>query len=177
MKPTTKHYKTGAYWVLLTLLLALPGLSSALESDKDQPIYIESDSVDFDDEKGVAVYKGNVELTQGSIRVTASSITVTQSKDKDSDHILAAGNPVTYKQESDGDKGTIRAQMKRMEYDSNSEILHMIGDAVLSQGKDTFKSDRINYDRTKAMIKAGASAKGKQRVRVTIQSNKKKKNK
>ncbi|MES9961346.1 MAG: lipopolysaccharide transport periplasmic protein LptA [Sedimenticola sp.] len=177
MKPTNKHPKTGAGWLVLALLLMLPGLGLALESDKDQPIYIESDSVDFDDDKGVAIYKGNVELTQGSIRVTASSITVTQSDDKESDHLLAVGNPVTYKQETEGDKGTIRARMKRLEYDSNSEILHMVGDAVLSQGKDTFKSDRINYDRTKAVIKAGASAKGKQRVRVTIQSRNKKEKK
>ncbi|MES9846139.1 MAG: lipopolysaccharide transport periplasmic protein LptA [Candidatus Sedimenticola sp. PURPLELP] len=174
MKPKNNHYQSGARWLLLSLMLALPGLGFALESDKDQPIYIESDSVDFDDDKGIAVYKGSVELTQGSIRVTADKITVTQSKDKESDRILATGKPVTYKQDTDGGKGAIRARMKRMEYDSNSEILHMIGDAVLSQGKDTFKSDRINYDRAKAVVKAGASAKGKQRVRVTIQSNKKK---
>ncbi|OQX44175.1 MAG: lipopolysaccharide transport periplasmic protein LptA, partial [Candidatus Sedimenticola endophacoides] len=54
----------------------------------------------------------------------------------------------------------------------DSEILYLIGDAVLSQGKDSFKSDRITYDRVKAVVKAGASAKGKQRVRATISSGK-----
>lgn len=44
----------------------------------------------------------------------------------------------------------------------------MTGDAVLNQGKDTFKSDKIIYDRARAVVKAGASAKGKERVKVTI---------
>ena len=48
----------------------------------------------------------------------------------------------------------------------------MIGDSVLFQGKDSFKSDRITYDRTKSLVRAGASAKGKQRVRISIESQK-----
>jgi lipopolysaccharide export system protein LptA len=56
-------------------------------------------------------------------------------------------------------------------------MLYLIGNAVLTQGKDTFKSDRIAYDRKKSLIKGGTSAKGKQRVRVTIKSKKKKEDK
>jgi lipopolysaccharide transport protein LptA len=60
-----------------------------------------------------------------------------------------------------------------MEYDVDSDMLYLIGNAVLNQDKDTFKSDRIAYDRKKSMIKGGTSAKGKHRVRVTIKSKKK----
>ena len=45
----------------------------------------------------------------------------------------------------------------------------MTDNAELSQGSDRFSSDRIVYDRVKAKLKAGAAAKGSERVRVTIQ--------
>lgn len=153
---------------LLPAILLLPlGPVQALESDKDQPISIEADSVDLDDRKGQSVYKGNVELSQGSIRIKADSITVSQRQGK-SDHILATGRPVSFQQQSDGNKGMITGKARRVEYDANSDILYLIDAASLTQGKDSFKSDRITYDRAKAKVMAGASAEGKKRVKVTI---------
>lgn len=163
MKGNCKAYRRLA----IALLLSLPSLASALQTDKDQATYIEADSVDIDDRKGISIYKGHVELTQGSIRLNAAKIVVTQ-KQSSSDHIVATGKPVTFQQKTDGNKGMVKGRSSKVEYSVDSEIIHMIGKAVLTQGRDTFKSDRITYDRAKAIVKAGASAKGKQRVRVTI---------
>ncbi len=156
----------------LLLLFLLPLTASALESDKNKPIYIEADSVEIDNGKGVSVYQGNVDVTQGSIHFTADKVVVTRNEGK-SDHIRATGNPVTFKQELEGKKEPVRGRSRAVEYDTDSEMLHMIGDSVLYQGKDSFKSDRITYDRTKSLVRAGASAKGKQRVRISIESPKK----
>ena len=46
----------------------------------------------------------------------------------------------------------------------------MIGNAVLFQGKDSFRSDRITYDRKSGILKGGTSAQGKRRVQVTIEA-------
>ncbi|WP_428608117.1 lipopolysaccharide transport periplasmic protein LptA [Sedimenticola sp.] len=167
MKSIPKPHHTGRRWFALALMLILPGLTSALQSDKDQPIYIEADGVDIDDRSGISTYKGNVVLTQGSIILKADKVTVTQRKEQN-DQIEAVGNPVTFQQDTEGDKGTIKGRAKKAEYFANSEIINMTGDAVLTQGKDTFKSDRIIYDRARAVVKAGTSAKGKERVKVTI---------
>lgn len=167
MKSIPKALHAGQRWLALALLLILPGLTAALESDQDQPIYIEADGVDIDDRSGISTYKGNVELTQGSIVIKADRVTVTQRQDQN-DEIEAVGNPVTFRQETEGDKGPVKGRSKKAEYSANSEIINMTGDAVLTQGQDTFKSDRIIYDRARAVVKAGASAQGKERVRVTI---------
>jgi lipopolysaccharide export system protein LptA len=90
-----------------------------------------------------------------------------------SDHIRATGNPVTFKQDQEGEKEPVRGRSQAVEYDTDSEMIQMIGDSVLYQGKDSFKSDRITYDRIKSQVRAGASAKGKQRVRITIESKQK----
>lgn len=168
MKSNLKPDHTGHVWPAIALLLLLfPGIAPALQSDKDQPIYIEADAVDIDDRNGTSIYKGNVVLTQGSIVMTADKVTVTQRQEQ-TDQIEAVGRPVTFQQDTDDGKGTIKGRAKKTEYSANGETLYMIGDAVLIQGKDTFKSDRIVYDRARAIVKAGASAKGKERVRVTI---------
>ena len=157
--------------IALLLLLLSPLAASALESDKKQPIYIEADNVEIDDGKGVSVFQGNVDVTQGSVHFTADKVVVTRTEGK-ADHIRATGNPVTFKQDQEGGKEPIRGRSRAIEYDTDSEMVHMIGDSVLYQGKDSFKSDRISYDRTKSLVRAGASAKGKQRVRISIESKK-----
>ena len=169
--------RAAVYVMLLSLLLMVPWPSAALESDKDQPILVEADGADINDRTGISVYTGNVIVTQGSIRINADKITITQQDDK-SDHILAEGKPVRFQQQPDDKKELIKGQALRTEYYMDSEMLYMVGDAVLSQGKDSFRSDRITYNRVKAQVKAGSSAKGKQRVRISIQPrNKEKKSK
>ncbi|MES9897521.1 MAG: lipopolysaccharide transport periplasmic protein LptA [Sedimenticola sp.] len=159
-------------WLAISLLPAMPSLAQALQSDKNQPTQIEADSVEIDDGKGISIYKGNVVMTQGSIQFKADKVVVTQREEK-ADQITATGTPVQFQQEMDNNEGMVKGRSKRIEYEADSEILYMINDAVLTQNKDTFTSDRITYDRAKAVVKAGASAKGKERVRVTIGGAKK----
>jgi lipopolysaccharide export system protein LptA len=59
-----------------------------------------------------------------------------------------------------------------MEYDTNKDEITLIDNAVLFQGEDTFRSDRIVYDRANGLVKAGASAQGKERVKITITPSK-----
>jgi lipopolysaccharide export system protein LptA len=154
---------------LLLLLASLPTLAPALESDKDQPVYIEADSVELDDRSGISTYSGNVELNQGTIRMTADRVVITQ-RDGDTDHVEAEGNPVTFQQKTSEKKGLFKARAKRDEYDLNSETIYLIEEAVVTQDGDVFKNDRITYNRSSEVVRAGASEQGKQRVRITIQS-------
>ncbi len=168
MRSTNKILKA----LLATLLLACsPLVAMALESDVSKPIEVEADSVEIDEGSGKSIYKGNVVLIQGSIRIDADKVTVIQHETK-SDQIKAVGRPVRITQKSQNGKKPVKGRSSRMEYDVDSDMLYLIGNAVLTQDKDTFKSDRIAYDRKKSMIKGGTSAKGKQRVRVTIKSKK-----
>jgi len=157
---------------LLSISLLLITISSnlhALPGDKDKPIELAADSVDVDEAMGISTYKGDVDLRQGSMRLQASKITVKQAGKKPN-QITAFGSPVKFEQKSE--KGQIKARAKRIEYAVNSETLQLIGDASLSQAGDTIKSDRITYDRVNHKMKAGAAAKGKQRVKITIQAPK-----
>lgn len=140
---------------------------AALESDRDQPIELAADSVDIDEGKGLSTYKGDVDLRQGTMRLRADIVTVYRSGRKTS-KIVAEGRPVKFQQQSK--KGPVKGEARRVEYEVDSENLLMAGDAVLIQGKDSMRSDRIVYDRVRAVVKAGAAAKGRQRVRISIEA-------
>ncbi len=142
--------------VFLSLVLA-PAWSLAASKNEDLPIRIEADSADIDDRQGVSVYRGNVEIRQGTSVLTADRVTV-QHPGKKAQKIIAVGKPVRYRQPQEGDKPDIRAEALQAEYYTTSEELVMMGDAVLFQGKDSFRSDRITYDRKSGMLNGVTSA-------------------
>lgn len=157
-------YRANALLALLLIALAAPAV--ALESDREQAIELAADSVDIDEGKGVSVYRGDVDLRQGSIRLRADVVTVHQDKRRPS-RIVAQGRPVRFQQQSA--KGLVKGEARQVEYEVASENLVLSGDAVLVQGNDRMRSDRIVYDRVRSVVKAGAAAKGKQRVQISIQ--------
>jgi lipopolysaccharide export system protein LptA len=143
------------------------GAARALESDKDQPIDLEADSVELDEGKELSVYSGNVVLKQGTLQVRADKVTVKHQGTKPV-RVEAEGRPVRFQQLPDKATEPVRGEALTTVYEVNSSELVLKGNAVLSQGRDTFRSDRIVYDRVKAVIKGGAAAKGKERVRITV---------
>jgi lipopolysaccharide export system protein LptA len=157
---------------LLAVLLATAGLFLApavlpLPSDRDQPIEVEADSAELDEGAGKSVYQGNVIVRQGTIRLEADRVTVLHRGRRPS-KVIAIGNPVKFRQRPGGEDKEIRGSADRTEYQIDSEELLLIGNAFLAQGDDSFRSDRIVYDRVAERIKAGAAARGKERVKMTI---------
>ncbi len=152
-------------WFLLFALL--PSLAWGLTSDQEQPIYMEADSVDIDEESGISIYVGNVEVTQGTMHLTADKVTVYR-VEKRTERIVATGNPVKYRQQMDNSTDEVKGRALTMEYFITDERLYLIDEAELTQGLDNFSSDRITYFRNRSQVKAGASAQGKARVRSVI---------
>lgn len=151
----------------LLLVLSAPA-ALALSTDKDQPIDIAADSVDIDEGRGTSTYTGNVEVNQGTIRLNADKVVV-EHKPGQPRIVNATGKPARFRQLPDNSKVYVTGTAQQLRYRLDSEELVLTGDAQLTQGKDKFHSDRIVYDRSRAVVKAGAAAQGKERVRVTIQ--------
>ena len=66
--------------LLLTSCITSATSSFALPDDSQKVIDIEADSAFIDNEKGNAIYIGNVKVTQGSILISANKLTITSSK-------------------------------------------------------------------------------------------------
>lgn len=154
--------------ILLALLLALSPLALALSTDREQPVEIEADSVDINEAEGISRYQGEVVIRQGSLYLTADQVTV-HHQGRAPARMVAEGTPVRFRQQPDDQALPVQGEARRAEYTIDSEELLLTGDAELAQGEDRFRSDRIVYDRVRAVVKAGRAAQGAERVRITIQ--------
>lgn len=146
----------------------------ALKSDSKQPINLEADSADIDDAKKTSVFTGSVVMTQGSIRITGDYLKIVQKAGKSGgDSYWVRGNPAHFQQEVEGKPGEfVRGHASQIQYYSDSEFLHLIDNAHITQEGDTVNTDQITYDKLRSLIKGGAAAKGKERVRMVIQPKK-----
>ena len=167
-----------ALFTLIAILL-FPFQASALSTDSDQPMNIDADRVDIDDEKGTNIFRGHVKITRGSIRISGDKVTVYRDKEKNLDKIHIVGKRAHFQQTPDNKKVPVIAEAEELFYDSIKEILIMRRNGEIVQGGDTFTGDHIIYDskRDKITAKQTKSSTGTKsgngRVHITIQPKKK----
>ena len=165
---------------LLALFFALITSSAfALSTDKQQDIEIEADVAEMDDIKGITSYRGNVVMTQGSIRMTGHTMTV-HFTGNDIELVIMQGNPATYRQLPDDSEIYDQAQALQMEYHALKNLAILIDEAVVTQKDLRFSGNRIEYNTVLSQIKIKSSGqtdksrtsidkKGKDdRVKITI---------
>jgi lipopolysaccharide export system protein LptA len=158
--------------LILLALAVLPGTSTALSADKNEPMLIEADSAELDDKKGISIYKGNVKVTQGTLVLTGATMTVHNDGDA-INKVIVTGSPATYKPRPDGKQDDDHAKAQLMEYYKSPETGIRTTEAVIEQGGDVLRSDRIVYDISNDQVTAGGGKPG-QRVRITLQPKSKK---
>ena len=85
--------------ILLSLGAALGSASAwSLPNDQQQPIRIQADDAQLDDKNGIATYKGDVIITQGSMKVTGNTVTITRTPTGDIDVVTSVGNLAYFEQ-------------------------------------------------------------------------------
>ncbi len=128
---------------LLAGLLALPAFAE--KADRDKPVNLEADTVTLDDIKKLSTYDGNVVLSQGTILLRADRVLVTQNE-AGLDKVVASGHPVAFRQKLDGRDEYIEGFADRIEYNSGSSQLELIGQARLRRGTDELRGAQISYN-------------------------------
>ncbi len=134
-----------------TLLSALLGAAlltppaHAEKADRDKPVNLEADTVTLDDIRKTSVYQGNVILSQGTLMLRADHVQVTQNAEG-LDKVSATGRPVAFRQKLDGREEFIEGFADRIEFDSVSSQLELIGQARLRRGTDELRGAQISYN-------------------------------
>jgi lipopolysaccharide export system protein LptA len=154
-------------WMLfLACLIAIP--ARAEKADRDRPVQIEADSVRFDDLKKVAIYEGNVMLSQGTFLLLAERIEVWQD-DKGFSGGHAVGKPVRFRQKLEGKNEFAEGYADRVEHDAEKETMKMIGNARLKQADDDLRGNLIVYNTRTEVYEASGIGGASGRVRAIIQ--------
>lgn len=137
----SKHLLFALLWALVWVQPA-----HAEKGDRDKPVNLEADSVTLDDIKKVSVYEGNVVLSQGTMMLRADRVQVNQNDQGDLGGLQATGRPVAFRQKLDGSEEYIEGFAERIEYNSVTSQLELIGQAQLRRGQDELRGGRISYN-------------------------------
>lgn len=166
-----------AGWILL-LYSATPVIY-ALSTDKDQPMTVEADSVEIDDKRGITVYRGGIDVKQGSMHVTGSTLVI-ERVDGKVKTITVVGKPARYSQRPDNKKEDVVATASKLQVYPKRNLIRLERNAKIVQEGNTFTGNIIEYDNKKNIIKAkgnigetdtGSQSKG--RIRMIIKPDKK----
>ncbi|RLA26220.1 MAG: lipopolysaccharide transport periplasmic protein LptA [Gammaproteobacteria bacterium] len=161
--------------IIKSVLFVLIGINSiyspminALEDDANQPVTIESNSGFYDDKKGVSIYTGEVIIIQGSLRMDADKVVV-HMQNREIQKLVATGKPVKFKQTPEEGQEDVHGRALTAEYYPETKLLIMLKEAVVWQGENSTASERIEYDRISAVVKAGEIGSANKRVHVILQ--------
>lgn len=145
----------------------------ALESDPDQPVYIDSDNAVYDEKAETSTYTGHVVATQGSIRIDAEKLVVFM-KNGDIAKLVATGKPSKFEQLPAVGKDKMYGEGLVNEFYPDKNLLVFMKNASVWQGDAKQSSDYIEYDTKNSLLKAGESSSGGKRVHSVIKPKAKK---
>lgn len=147
-------------------LAAGAGSANALPEDADQPIHIRADSAEVDQQAEQVVYRGSVQVNQGTLLVTADEMTIEYEEQKVV-RIIATGAPAHYRQQLESDDDLVKADASTIVYHTKDERIDLRGNASLEQQGNTLTGDLIHYDIVAG--KVDASANGNEPVKMVLQ--------
>jgi lipopolysaccharide export system protein LptA len=125
------------------LLQATP--TGAEKADREKPVNLEADRVTVDDAKQIAVFEGNVVLTQGTLQIRGDRMEVRQDKEGFR-HGTTWGNLAYFRQKRDNYDEYIEGWAERIEYDGRAEKMQMFTRAMMKRGDDEVRGNYISYD-------------------------------
>lgn len=148
------------------LMILYSSLAVSIDSDKDKPIFLESDSAKWDENSQKSTYRGNVVVTQGTMLLTGDLLVVT-SKNNEINNMVITGKKSTYKQKTQSGK-IVNGEAYEIQYFVENSKIIFLNNAVLTQSNNVVKSNKIIYVTDSENIIAG-DKKGKSRVKMTIE--------
>lgn len=149
---------------LLALGALLPLCVLALESDRNQPLDINSDDfVTAPDEEGnrITLLSGDVRMVQGSLKARAAKARVEQASSAGDDgrvkRVVLTGSPAHLEQLLDNNGGLATARAAQIDYQLDSGIVELRGDVLVVQhGRGEFRGEQMTYDTRSGQIRSQA---------------------
>lgn len=151
------HGRRGGAAALAVALLLAGAQAQALPEDADQPINIRADTVEYDQSGNRIIYRGSVQVDQGTLRVTAETMTIDLQDGNKVKRITAEDTPARYQQQIEVNKAPVRAEALTIVYHTQDERVDLKGSANLEQEGSTLTGDLIVYDIVAGRVDASAT--------------------
>ncbi len=125
---------------------------STTSRDADQPMTIRSKAAEFDDEKSVAIYKGNVMAIQGSRLLNCTNLTIHRNKNNKIGLVLATGNPAKFYAQPNTNKPNGIGTANIIKYFPEEDKVILLGNATLEQDGDAISGELLTYYFEKGLL-------------------------
>jgi len=128
----------------IALIAGLAGQPVLAErADRDKPVNIEADSMQYDDAKQVNVFTGSVTLTKGTILIRADRLVLRQDAGGNQ-YGTAYGNPASFRQKRDGVEQFIVGTGQQIFYDGKAETVRFEQRATLKRLERERVTDEVH---------------------------------
>jgi lipopolysaccharide export system protein LptA len=170
--------RPGLLFGMLTCFAALLLTTEchAEKADRDKPIHVEADRMEYDDQRKINTFIGRVLMTKGTIVIRADRLVVREDPEG-YQYGLALGKPASFRQKREGLDEFVEGYGESIDYDGKVEVVTLTGQASLRrlEGEkltDEVHGARIVYQGQTEFYTVEGSIAGKtdrERVRVVIQ--------
>lgn len=142
----------------------------ALSNDFNQQASISADNQYVDIGKSVAIYKGNVKITQGSISISADRLEIYNHGNSGLELMVLKGKPAKFSQTVD-DGTVISAEARELRFERGTNVIKLSNNAQLTWGKNTVKGELITYDMNRKLLNADGDINKENQVTTILQPN------
>jgi len=154
-----------------------PNALQGFSQNHDEPVHIEAATLDVRDKEKIATFSGDVRVKQGDTRMRSKSLLVFYEQDDES-----GNDGKTLKAATPGPGG--EQKIKRLEarggvvvtqkeqtatgetgiFDMHSNTVTLIGNVVMTQGKNVLRGDKLVVDLTSGVSRVESGKNGSGRV-------------
>ena len=128
--------------LLIALSVSVPG-ARAERADRNKPINVEADAMQYDDLKQINVFTGSVVLTKGTILVRADRLVIRQDPEG-YQYGTASGSPAFFRQKREGVDQFVEGQARQIDYDGKRETFRLQQQAMMRRTEKERVVDEVH---------------------------------
>lgn len=150
---------------LVMLLATAPVAADARSSDRNQPMDIDADDIDYTlDDRRPTTLSGNVLIKQGTLDIRSARAEVTQ-RGGEPVRVVLSGGPVRLNQQLD-DGTPMSATAAKVDYDLTTEIVVFVGNVAIQQPRGSLSGERVVYNMRTGQVQSGGKDSGRVKMRI-----------
>lgn len=144
--------------IMAGLLLsgAIPATAHALEGDAGATIEIAADRLDIDDRAGTAIYTGDVDMQQGSMKLVADKVEIERNAQGEVSQVTATSDKgrAYLEQKPAPQDPVVKGWGESIVYHAGERRVELIHRAELHQGGDIFNGAYVEYFLDRRQVQA-----------------------
>lgn len=158
------------YRVFFSLLLSMACVQT-LHAAPGDPVEVEADQLDIDQNAGTAVYSGDVRIRQGDLHLNGARVEIQRNANGELSRAIALGDRAYIRNRFEGQEDITEGHAQRIIYHVAERRVELVNQAELSQGGDRFTGGRLEYFIDRGIVQARSDVEGgeNQRIRMTLQ--------